>query len=314
MNRPSNDGHKLRSGQGTIQSDHAIRQIRSVLSSRRPFRIAVTTRINRLSLVKIVRDNFGRFANSHTNIKGQFRTRTFITLGGAAETSYDLRFTLLGIPVRVHPLFWLMGAFLTWNGADFRYTFVGVLCVFISILVHELGHALVSKIFGWHPTIVLYLMGGYATVRQYSPWKNIAVLIAGPFAGLSLFALVFFGIDGYAVRVAGWDPGLVGGWAIGHLLFINLVWSLFNLAPIYPMDGGRILREIITLVRPQDAVRYSLISSMVFSGIVIGFAAIAIQKGTGLFGVLEPKFAAILFALMAVQNYQEYEARFSRRY
>ena len=63
-------------------------------------------------------------------------------IGQAGETEFDLRFQILGIPVRVHPLFWLMAAFIVWESAeDPKLKVLGIMCVFISILVHELGHA-----------------------------------------------------------------------------------------------------------------------------------------------------------------------------
>ena len=64
---------------------------------------------------------------------------------GAAETPYDLRFRLLGIPVRVHPLFWVVMAVLGWQDHNLPMVAVWVACVFVSILVHEYGHGLMAK-------------------------------------------------------------------------------------------------------------------------------------------------------------------------
>ena len=69
---------------------------------------------------------------------------------GAAETPYDLRFSLLGIPVRIHPLFWAVTAVLGFrmNERNLPMVVVWVACVFVSILVHEYGHALMARNFG----------------------------------------------------------------------------------------------------------------------------------------------------------------------
>ena len=76
--------------------------------------------------------------------------------GTVAPTPFDLKFSIFGIPVRVHPLFWLVSVIMQWNVHDPRTTLIWVVCVFVSILIHELGHALTAKSYGWPPHIVLY--------------------------------------------------------------------------------------------------------------------------------------------------------------
>ncbi len=65
---------------------------------------------------------------------------------GANETPYDLRFRFLGVPVRIHPLFWLVAAVLGWHEKNVPMTAFWVVCVLVSILVHEYGHALMGKV------------------------------------------------------------------------------------------------------------------------------------------------------------------------
>ncbi len=72
---------------------------------------------------------------------------------GVSETPYDLRFHALGIPVRVHPLFWLGSALLAGNSNDLPLIVTWVACVFISILVHEYGHGLMAKAVDSSPSI-----------------------------------------------------------------------------------------------------------------------------------------------------------------
>ena len=82
--------------------------------------------------------------------------------GQVGETNLDLKFGLFGIPVRIHPLFWLIGILLGLDtlraGPEFLMAWLLVLLV--SILVHELGHASVAKYFGFRPHIVLHSLGG----------------------------------------------------------------------------------------------------------------------------------------------------------
>lgn len=110
-----------------------------------------------------------------------------------------------------------------------------------SILAHELGHAIVGERVGIRfGDIYLHLFGGAAMIKSKVPSAKAEFwcAIAGPAASLALAPILM---------VAG---GLVGGWlgldSLGYVIasigFINLVLGLFNLLPIFPMDGGRIFR------------------------------------------------------------------------
>ena len=102
-------------------------------------------------------------------------------LGRIPETQFDLRFRIGPIPVRVHPIFWLTGAIICWARyqADPPLLMMAVAAVFLSVLVHELGHATMTRLFGWPSEIVLGFFGGYATTARTSTGRNLAVLIAG---------------------------------------------------------------------------------------------------------------------------------------
>ena len=191
------------------------------------------------------------------------------------------------------------------------YTLIGMICVFLSVLVHELGHALVTKRFGWQPHIVLYFFGGFATTTRHSPWKNITVTAAGPLAGLAFYFVVKYGIT-YALE-QGYQPNEYVAVAVGFLLFANLLWSLMNLIPVFPLDGGQIVRELLTMNSPRNGEKWSMLSSMVAAAIVVALAAMAIRNHTGLLG-LEPRFMAIMFAILGVQNFQMYDSMYRRRW
>jgi len=119
---------------------------------------------------------------------------------GASETPYDLRFSLLGIPVRVHPLFWLVAVVLGFgrNDRNLALVVVWVACVFVSILVHEYGHALMARAFGSSPSIVLWGMGGlcYSQAERQTLLQRLAVVLSGPAAGLGLYVLVMLVASG----------------------------------------------------------------------------------------------------------------------
>ena len=225
--------------------------------------------------------------------------------GGIPGTPYDLRFRAFGIPVRVHPVFWLTAAFLSWQGGRLDLVFVRVLCVFVAVLVHELGHALVTRMFGWSPEIVLYFFGGYATSARHSTWKDIAVSAAGPIAGFGLFVLLLIADMTVLVRGIVLDELLDD--ALGFSLFINLVWNVMNLLPVLPLDGGHISREFFRWLSPRRGLEHSLKLSIVASGAVAFWALYAMAHHGSVLG-LDPMFLGLMFGYLCYQNYQAYQA------
>lgn len=215
--------------------------------------------------------------------------------GPIAPTEFDLNFSMFKIPVRVHVTFWIAAAVLSWYpGVDAANVIISMLCILFSILVHELGHALMTQAFGWSPSIVLYYGGGYATTVRHSTWKSIAVSAAGPAAGFTLFGIAF--VTSVVLRATNTEVHPLVEQALWVLIFINLIWNVFNLLPIYPMDGGQITREYLMWLIPRNGVKYSLIISMIAAA---GIFALAITWNFTLMGIW-----VILFG---VQNYQEYQ-------
>ena len=172
-----------------------------------------------------------------------------------------LRFRLFGIPFGIGFGFWIGSALLgggVAQGADASTNLlIWIVCVLVSITVHELGHALAARHFGADPEIELHAFGGFTRMpgRMLSRPEDFCVTLAGPAAGFGLYLLT--------VLVRHW-PGLMVGLAtsdgvaasaalkaLGHLWWINLVWTLFNLLPILPLDGGRLLSALLGPRRVQ---------------------------------------------------------------
>ncbi len=212
--------------------------------------------------------------------------------GNAAPTPYDLRFSLFGIPVRVHPLFWVFSAIMGWVPRDYKLTLLWVACVFVSILVHELGHALTAKYFRWGPEIVLYVFGGYASyvpVWGHSTARSILVTFAGPGAGFILYAIVrgiHLALVAQGVHVSGYVA-----WTIVQMEFINLWWGLMNLLPVFPLDGGRITSAVLSHWRRYDGDQIALKLSLV-TAVLVAFVAFRFGE----------TYAAILFGSLAFSN------------
>lgn len=242
-------------------------------------------------------------------------------LGVAAPTPYDLRFRLLGIPVRVHPLFWLVMALLSGgqNHLPLILTFIG--CAFVSILVHEFGHGLMARYFGYHPSeIVLYGMGGYCAceIDRQTPWQRAAVLLAGPGAGFLFLAVIF--AAGAALRGIRLSDDLtlmgvllgIGGGGLSPafralpdtfklvyliLIGINLIWGIFNLFPIWPLDGGRLAEVFLSMYNRRHGTRWAHVISLLTAGML---AVVCFQR--------EEIPMGILLAYFGFVNYQVLQA------
>lgn len=127
-----------------------------------------------------------------------------------------------------------------------------VFAVFTSILVHELGHALTSRLFGASPRIVLHGLGGatLGTVPQVSVQTRVQrslIILAGPGAGFLLAGCIV------TVCIL-FPPDADSTAAIVSSMFIqiNLVWGIINLLPLLPLDGGQLVRVLLS--RPGSAI------------------------------------------------------------
>lgn len=224
--------------------------------------------------------------------------------GPVRPTPYDLSFSLLGIPVRVVPTFWLLAVLLGSNNLKdpkqgFALMLIWVGVVFVSVLVHEMGHALTATLFGYSPRIMMYHFGGlamYEPIRDYTSGKAILITLAGPGAGLALFGVSFVSMIALHMTVV--DPNSLFSHALVDLVFVNLVWSILNLFPVLPLDGGQVCREVCTSISPYSGILWAL-------RIGIG---VALLTGVGLL-LIHEVWGGVMFLLLAAQNFQEHERR-----
>jgi stage IV sporulation protein FB len=239
-----------------------------------------------------------------------------VLLNEPPRSPYDLHFRVLGIPVRVHPMFWLVALLLGLGGNQQPVPMLfWIGAAFVSILIHELGHALTARAHGWQPAITLHGFGGLASYRPTydSAWSQILVTIAGPGAGFAFAALIlgFLAATGHRVEF-GWHYHTVlpiayeafesakANMLVSDLLYINIFWGLVNLLPVFPLDGGQIARELLGLVNQKDSLRQSLWLSVITA---VAVAILALTK-------LDDKFIALFFAYLAYTSYQALQAAF----
>ncbi len=177
-----------------------------------------------------------------------------------------VRFTIFGIPVRVEPFFWITlaligGALNARNSDEVLSLGLFIIAGFISILVHELGHALTARKFGGYSEITLQAFGGYATCTgvQLTRPQDFTVTAAGPFVQIVLGLAVLFSLPYLDHLNSNFYGFLIS------LTWISLVWAVLNLLPILPLDGGRLLNAILG---PQR-IRVTLWTT-IFTSVVIG--------------------------------------------
>lgn len=152
---------------------------------------------------------------------------------------------IFGVPIKIDPSFFVLSALLAFGRiSEPALIVVWLVVVLFSVLAHEFGHALAARAFGQSPSILLYSMGGLTSFAQADarlhPLKSLLVTLAGPAAGLLVGALVYL-IWPAALGAVDSLPLAV---AYNDLLWVNIAWSVFNLLPVLPLDGGHVVASL----------------------------------------------------------------------
>jgi Zn-dependent protease/CBS domain-containing protein len=165
---------------------------------------------------------------------------------------------LAGIPISIHPLWLIIVALITWSlGASYypdevpgiapvaayALGLASALLLFASILLHELGHALVARRYGVEiEGIELWLLGGVAKMKgaAHRPEEELRFALAGP--GVTVVIAVVFGVAA-AVLPSSAPDALVA--LLAYQALVNTAILGFNLLPAFPLDGGRVLRAVL---------------------------------------------------------------------
>jgi stage IV sporulation protein FB len=244
-------------------------------------------------------------------------------------TRFDLRFSIAGIPVRVHPLFWLIAILFGSSSNSIIGLLTWIIAIFVSILIHELGHAFALRRYGQGSQIILHFAGGL-TVPESISWgggyasvaitanQQIFISLAGPFAGFLFAGLVvavsaalggtllpnfIFGFIPFPIVLLPVGGEILNS-LVMDLLWISIFWGFINLMPVLPLDGGTVIRYILTQTDPLNGLRTSLWVSVI-SGAAIAFAGLVFLRST---------YMAILFGLLAFQSFQLIQGGAGRSY
>lgn len=212
-----------------------------------------------------------------------------------ARTAGTIRgFRLLGVPVRLHFTFLLLVIFLIVTDLSSRESSgsyaLFLLGLFASVLLHEMAHAIAGSKLGVRTTeIVMFPIGGLSRLeRKLTPGEELWVALTGPLTNI-LLAVGLFGYMLYTHQsvsvplselVRPTDQNV-----LPRLAFGNLLLAAFNLMPAFPMDGGRVLRALLSFIRPENEA--TRIASWMGRMLAISM---------GLYGLLAPQFMLVFFA------------------
>ena len=208
-----------------------------------------------------------------------------------------IQFKVFGYKTEIQYSFLFLALFYWMNGMSrghplwFDLTFIAV--VFISIIVHELGHAFLITNRGFQVNrIALHGLGGDVTGNhgRAKPQDRLLISIAGPAAGLAL------GLPFLILQLLGiFDASYVIATVITMFVWVNIIWSLFNLLPMLPLDGGHAFSSLLKMFRVSKPL-----SKSSYLGIITGIIVMIIGIRMGRF------FLAFIGGYCAYYSYRQY--------
>lgn len=168
------------------------------------------------------------------------------------------------VPISISPFFWLLIIILGWlNSGSILGTAIWASVIFISILFHEYGHALTALLFGQEAEINLVGLGGLT--KRSGPklvrWKEFLIVLNGPIAGFVLFFIAY-----YLLMHTG-EKNKILLYALQVALNVNLFWTLLNLLPIIPLDGGHLMRILLEAAFGTRGFKITFLISMIIGGL-----------------------------------------------
>ncbi|MFD0895307.1 hypothetical protein KBB96_20780 [Luteolibacter ambystomatis] len=175
-----------------------------------------------------------------------------------------VRFRLFGIPVEIQPWFWitlaLLGGALSASTPELLLDLLlFMLAGTISILVHELGHALTGKAFGAPTSITLQAFGGYASfpARSFTRVQSFLVTAAGPAIQILL------GIGALMLLRSETLPTPAAESFVRSLRNVSFAWAILNLLPVIPLDGGQLVVAVLGPKRFTISLWISLVVAVI---------------------------------------------------
>jgi Zn-dependent protease len=228
---------------------------------------------------------------------------------------------LFDIPVRIHWSFLLLLAYVAFSGitdggswSDVAWSFLFVGAIFLCVVLHEFGHALSARRFGVETKdIILSPIGGVARLYRMpeQPAQELIVAIAGPLVNVVIALMtgplalwlapnelrqLANMILGLPVMMEETSPFIA--YFLPALFLLNIVLALFNLLPAFPMDGGRVLRALLSM--RFSRLLATRIASLVGQVIALALFAYALSEGN-----LLTSLVGVFVFFMAMQEYRQ---------
>ena len=201
------------------------------------------------------------------------------------------------IPLSIHPSFWILSFFIGFLNSTAPLQILFWMCVvLVSVVIHELGHALTAIYWGQRVRIELNAFGG-VTIREkgaeLTPFKEFFCISMGPLAGFLLAAIVYI-IPASSPTVAR---------ALYSIVVVNIIWSMLNLLPVHPLDGGKLMTIVFENFFGHAGLRFSYFLSALFA-IIFGLT----------FMVIHSILISSLFLLFAFESFRAWkQAKFKGR-
>jgi stage IV sporulation protein FB len=175
------------------------------------------------------------------------------------------------IPIVIHPFFWLFAALIGWmSSGSLMGSLIWVGIIFVSVLIHEFGHALTAVFFKQKARIQLMAMGGLTMFDgpKLKFWQQFIITFNGPLFGFCLFllatALLQFSLPLFLLKV------------LKATQMANLFWTVVNLLPVLPLDGGQLLRIVLESIFGIQGFKASLLIGAILA-LLLSFYFFLIQ-------------------------------------
>lgn len=199
------------------------------------------------------------------------------------------------IPVHIHVYFWILAGLIGWLSTfSFLGTLIWMAVILVSVLIHEYGHAITAQLFGQQASISLASFGGVTKRKgdkKLEAWQEFLIVLNGPVAGFILYFLTRYFLETFGHKL-----GSVMEYSLTVAVYINLFWTVMNLFPVLPLDGGQLLRIVLERLLGFRGVRLSSLISLI---LCVGIGLVSFALGFFL--------AGIIFFMLAFENFQSWK-------
>ena len=175
------------------------------------------------------------------------------------------------MPVTVRSSFLIVAALIGFLGVgSIEQTIAWIFIVFVSILIHELGHAFTARRFGSQVAIELNGFGGLtrwaAAENEVTPGRRAVIAAAGSAVGLAFGGIVWL----VASQFGPYEPLLA--FILENTIYVNVFWGLLNWLPIRPLDGGHLLQSLLDKIAPKRGDSIARVIFIVTAAVALALA------------------------------------------